>query len=279
MKQYLFVTLLTFVGYASHGQGPTVVNEPANKVPQEFVGAGITEKMGSQVDPTLEFKDDQGSVVQVGKYFDGKRPVFVAPVYYGCPNLCNFFLNGVLDTLRAFEWEPGNQFTFLAVSMDHTETPTLAQAKKENYIKEYGRPHTKDGWHFLTGSEENVRKFMDQIGFGFKWDEESQQYAHAAAGIILTPGGFVSRYLYGIQFDVKTLRWSLVEASQNQIGTLMDRVMLFCFKFDPHQRKYSFYLFNVMRAAAALTLLGLAIYLIPHWRRNMKAHSKGDSSV
>lgn len=247
------------------------------KLPQ-LEGVGITEHIGTQIDLNLDFRDESGQLVKLRNVIDGSKPVLLGMVYYGCPNLCNFFMNGVTDVLKDLKWTPGNEFEVLMVSIDPSEGSKLASEKKENHLKAYGRMESRNGWHFLTGSEANIKTLAAQVGFGYKWDEASKQWAHTSAAIITTPYGQVSRYLYGIMFDSQTLRLSLFEAGKNKIGGLVDQIVLFCFKFDPTRNKYSFYAMNLMRVAAAFTVLILALFLIPYWKRN-RLFKQGDSTV
>jgi protein SCO1/2 len=188
-------------------------------------------------------------------------------------------MNGVTDVLKKSKFAPGTEFEMVFISIDPTETPALALEKKGNHLKEYGRPGTEKGWHFLTGKQDSITQISQQVGFGYKWDDETKQWAHSSAGIIITPHGQVARYLYGIMFEEPTLRLSLLEASKDKIGGFMDRIMLFCFKFDPHKNKYSLYAFNIMRASAGLTVLLMALILIPYWRRNNILSKRGDGTL
>jgi protein SCO1/2 len=253
-------------------------NIPVTQKPREFEGVGITEKLGKQIDLNLQFRDEAGQLVPLSRYINGSKPVLIGLVYYGCKNLCNFFMNGVTDVLKTFKWTPGKEFEVVMVSIDPEEDSQLAAAKKEAYLKAYGRVETRDGWHFLTGDERNTKALASQVGFSYRWDEKTQQWAHVSAAIITTPTGEVSRYLYGIVFDQKTLKLSLLEAGKNKIGGIVDRILLFCYHFDPSQNKYSLYAMNLMRVAAAFTVLILGLFLFSYWRRN-RVFNQGDSAL
>jgi protein SCO1/2 len=215
----------------------------------------------------LPFVADEGEAVTLGKYFTGHKPVLLTVVYYNCPGLCNLHLNGVTEALKQMSMEPGNEFELVAVTMDHTETAAVASAKKTNYINQYGRPQTAGGWHFLTGSKESIEALTKSVGFNFKWDETSQQFAHASAAIIMTPGGAVSRYIHGIQPEPRNLKLALLEASDGKIGSIVDKLVMFCFQFDPKKSKYTIYAWNLMRVGVVLTVLIFAILMIPAWVR------------
>lgn len=252
---------------------------PASQVPPELKDVGITEKLGDQLDLSLPFQNEKGETVTLGSFFDGKRPVLLSIVYYNCPGLCNFHLNGVADVLKNMDWQLGREFDMVVVSMDHTETPDLAAKKKANYIETLGRPEMEKGWHFLVGSEDSVKKLTSQLGFGFGWDEVSKQWAHSAAIHVLTPAGVISRYLYGIQFDPKTVRLSLVEASHGLLGTVIDKLVLTCFQYNPDTRGYAFYAYNIVRYGAGAVAVVLLAFLVPiWWRERRRSFSKGVAS-
>lgn len=245
-------------------------NKASDVKPHELKGVGIEPKIGEYVDLSTEFTDSTGKTVTLGKYFKGSKPVIFSVVYYNCPSLCNFHLNGLTDTMKKLDWMVGDKFDVVALTMNHREGHELAAQKKQSYIDEYGRPESREGWHFLTGSEENIKKVTQEVGFGFKWVVEREEYAHASAAIVMTPGGKISRYLHGIEFNKKDLRLALLEASSGKIGTVVDQLVMFCFQFDPTKNRYSLYAFNLMRLGAGLMVLVLAIILIPMWIRERK---------
>ncbi|MBX9766748.1 MAG: SCO family protein, partial [Bdellovibrionales bacterium] len=179
----------------------------------------------------------------------------------------NFHLNGVVETLKKMDWIPGQEFELLAISIDPKETPELAAAKKASYMKLYDRPDAAKGFHFMVGDQANITALTSQVGFGYKWDEGSRQWAHSSAAIFLAPTGMITRYLHGISFSEKTFRLSLVEASEGKIGAIIDKVVLFCFQYDPAQRGYALYAYNIVRGGAAMAVLALGFYFFVFWRR------------
>lgn len=255
---------------SAHGYNPKEVNVTGHELPKELVNVGVDEHLGAGINLALSFKNEEGADVQLGHYFHKSRPVLMAMVYYNCPSLCNYHLNGLTENLKQMKWTAGEQYDIVAVSMDHTETPALAQAKKHNYLKEYGRPQSAKGWHFLTGSKENVKALADQLGFKFNWLEDKKQFSHAAVTYVLTPEGKISRYLHGIQPEISTLKMSLLEASNGRIGSAVEQILMFCFKFDPTKNKYTLYAWNLMQLGAVFTVLVLAVFLLPVWWREQR---------
>ncbi|AHZ85917.1 hypothetical protein Bb109J_c0258 [Bdellovibrio bacteriovorus] len=241
----------------------------ANEQPKELEGVGIDEKLGSKIDLTLKVKDDNGQEVALGSFFDGKHPVIISPVYFSCPGLCNFHLNGLTDALKLMDkdWTIGKKFKLLSVSFDSKETPDLAANKKQTYMKLYDRAGSEKEWHFITADESTVQAMMQSLGFKFRWDEKAQEWAHASAAIVITPDGTISRYLPGIMFNPQDIKIALNEATDGKIGTFVDSLVLYCFKYDPHQSKYTLVAFNVMKMGGAVMVLVMVIWLLPVWIR------------
>jgi protein SCO1/2 len=240
----------------------------AAEKPKELEGIGITEHLGSTIGiDALSFQDDQGKPVALGSYFNKNRPVILALVYFECPNLCNLLLNGLLDSLRKMDWTTGNQFDLIAVSINPNETPKLASRKKANYLKIYNRPNAEAGWHFLTGEESQIRSLASQVGFQYRYDEKEKQYLHTSALYILTPQGKISRYLYGLSFPNKDLRFSLMDAANEKIGSMVDQILLFCFHFDPNKNSYTLHMWRIVQIFMCLQAVGMGSLLYFMWRK------------
>ena len=246
----------------------------ANEVPKALEGIDIEEHLGEKVDLSLRFRDETGALVPLSKYVNGSKPVILDLAYYSCPSLCNFHLNGMTEVFKKMPWTTGDEFDMVIVSIDAREKPELALSKKASYISSYGRPEGAAGWHFLTGDEAQIQALAKQVGFKYRWDEKEQQFAHASAAEVLTPDGRISRYLYGIVFDPKTVRLSLVEAGQGKIGGIVDRLILWCFHYDPVSSKYSLYATNIMRGGGVVAVFLMAAFFLPFW---MGHRSKPDS--
>lgn len=264
----LVISLTTASVFAYDPSAPRTF-VPGQK-PAELQNVGISEKRGDTLDLGLTFTDEQGREVHLGDYYRRGKPVIISLVYYDCPNLCTLHLNGLVDVFKNLPWTPGQEFEAVAVSIDPKETPELAARKKSAYLQALGRVEASQGWHFLTGKEDQIKKLAEQLGFKYQWNEQAKQWAHASAAVITTPKGKISRYLHGVVFDPKTLRLSLVEASEGKIGTIVDSFVLYCFHFDSSQSKYVIYAFNIMRIGGGLVLLCLAILLGSFWLRQRK---------
>lgn len=266
---YSFVTLIYCLSaYSIGGKGPLELSKTGlqNKASVVLDKIGIEEHLGESIDLNLPFVDENGKDVRLGAYFNDK-PVFMLLIYYECPTLCNTHLNSLVNRLKDFEWKVGDKFEFVAISIDPDESPKLAKQKLDAYMDAYGHPETRAGWHFLTGEQASIDAIAKQIGFKFAWEPREQQWAHAAAAYVITPEGKISYYHHGLDIQPKVLRLSLVEAAANQIGTIIDRVVLFCLQYDPNKKTYAFYAFNIMKVGAILTALFLFIYLFRFWKK------------
>ncbi|MCB0355693.1 MAG: SCO family protein [Bdellovibrionales bacterium] len=270
MKLLLAIFIIIVNGSLGWAYDPNDVTRQLNEVPKKIEDVGIDEKLGEQIDLSLEFQDDKGQQVTLGRYFDNKKPVLLSMVYYSCPGLCNLHLNGLTEALKQLKWTAGQDYNIVAVSMNHHETYKVAGPKKENYMHEYGREHTDKGWHFLTGSKEAIDTLAEQLGFRFKWLEDEQEFAHASAAMIMTPGGQISRYIHGVSFVPNTLKLALLEASNGKIGSIVDQVIMYCFQFDPQKNKYTLYAWRVMQIGGLVMLIVLAIFLAPMWLRERR---------
>jgi protein SCO1/2 len=253
----------------------------AEQVPEALEEVGITEHLDAKLPMDLEFRDEDGISVTLGSFFDGERPVILTLNYYRCPMLCGLMLNGLVDGLEQMEWTPGQEFEIVTVSINPLETPALAKEKKQNYLKRYGRPSAVTGWHFLTGREPEIDRLAETVGFRFAYDPVEQQYAHAAAIFVCTPDGRVARYLYGIEYPPKRLKLGLLEASEGKIGSTIDQLIMYCYHYDPSNRRYSPVAMNIMRvgggATASILAVALGMFWLREWRRR-KSLAKRDST-
>jgi protein SCO1/2 len=236
-------------------------------------GVAMEQRLDQPVPLDARFFDEDGREATLDAYF-GDKPVILVLAYYRCPRLCSLVLNGLVESLRALDFDAGKDFEIVVVSFDPREGPELAAAKKAAYVQQYGRPGAARGWHFLTGDEPNIRRLADAVGFRYRYDPQTDDYAHASGIMIVTPAGKLSRYLYGIDYPPRDLRLALVEASQNRIGSLADQVMLFCLSYDPDTGKYRLTALNLVRIGGLATVVLLTAWLIVAWRRERRARGQ-----
>lgn len=247
-----------------HAQGLNASNQP-----DILKKIGIEQRLGEQAPLDLEFYDEAGNTVPLQQYF-GEKPVILALVYYNCPMLCNLVLNGLTKNLKPLSFSAGEEFDIISLSFDHRETPALAAEKKKNYLKDYDRASAASGWHFLTGDSVNISRLAEAVGFRYQFDPVTKEYAHAGGIMVLTPQGKLARYFYGVDYPSRDLRLSLVEASENKIGSPVDQLLLYCYHYDPRTGKYGLVIMNVLRLAGIATVLLLVAFVIVMLRRDRK---------
>ncbi|MCF7903002.1 MAG: SCO family protein [Candidatus Marinimicrobia bacterium] len=239
----------------------------------------VVENLGGKLPLELTFTDENGNVVALAEFFDGRRPVVLALAYYECPMLCTLVLNGIVDGVRSMDkLSPGEDYRLLTVSIDPEETAELASNKQKTYVSETQKEMSAEDWHFLVGAEANIRALADSLGFNYYYDEERDEYAHPAVIYLLTPEGEISRYLYGIQFKEQDLRLGLLEASRGNIGSTLERVLLYCYHYDPDANGYTVLAGNVMQLGGVVTLGLLSLFLGVMWIRDRRRKSQFDES-
>lgn len=252
------------------GEVHAASSEPYRREEAFLKEIAFDQRLGEQVSTDVAFRDETGRAVTLGSYF-GEKPVIMLMTYYTCPMLCPLVLDGLVRSLRGISLDVGKEFTVLAVSINPRDTPTIAAARKELYVRRYDRPGAADGWHFLTGSEEAVARLAQTVGFRYVYDTTKDEYAHATGILLLTPEGRVSRYLYGIEFSPRDLRLALVEAAANTIGSPVDQLLLYCYRYDPLTGKYGLVVMNVLRVAGTATVVALGAFMFVMFRRDRRA--------
>jgi len=272
--------LKSFIIFISLGLSYILAYDPShlklkNTKPTELDGMVVVNKLGSNVPLDLTFFDETGKQISLGSLFSLGKPVVLSMVYYRCPTLCSYHLNGIVKVFKELDWNLGEKYEFVAVSIDPAESNDLASKKRDAYQKDYtssGNFRLSSGMHFLTGTKENIKLLADSAGFPYKYNPISQQWVHPAVAYILTPDGKISRVFNGISFEERDLKLSLVEATGGKIGTIMDQVVLFCFQFDPNKNKYTIYAYNMMRIGGGFTVFFIAGYLFTFWRKNKNSN-------
>ena len=257
-----FTLVLAFVPTCALGQ---IVTEPApERLPPQLGDIGIEQRLNQQLPLSLTFQDENGQTVSLKKYFVPDRPVILSLVYFNCRMLCDQVLTSMAGAMRLLKFDAGHDFEVLTISFDPRDTPQIAAAAKKKYLQMYGRSGGQDGWHFLTGNAANIRQVADAVGFHYRWDDRTQQFAHAAGITLITPEGRVAQYYYGARFFPSDLRLGLIQTSQNRIGTLADQIVLYCYHWDPRTGRYGMIVSRVIQVSGALTLLilgGILIFL------------------
>ena len=234
------------------------------------------QRLNTQLPLDAHFRDENGRDVTLGQYFDGKRPVVLAFVYYSCPMLCTQVMNGVSRAVKVLPFTPGDDFDVVFVSFDPRDKPESAFAKKTALMNYWSMQNQSGAWHFLTGEEPQIKQVTSAAGFFYTWDERTQQYAHLSGVLVLTPDGRLSRYFYGIEYSPKELRLALFESGQGHIGSIVDELLLYCYHYDPTTGRYGAVVMNLVRAGGVLTVLAIAGFILlmrRQERQQMEGHA------
>jgi protein SCO1 len=266
LARAIAVCVLASTAFAQNMSSGGIMAPPASVKPAGLQNVGIQQRLEQQIPLDLSFRDETGKAVRLGDYI-GQKPVILNFVYYRCPMLCPELLIGLESALKVLKFNVGKEFDVVTVSFDPNDTPEVAAAKKADILKRYNRPGAADGWHFLTGPPQSITALAEAAGFQYHFDKTTGQFAHATAIIVLTSAGKVSQYYYGVDFPPKDLRLSLIQASDNKIGTLADAVLLYCFHYDPATGKYSVIIGRVIQVGGGLTILLLGGMLLLLFRR------------
>lgn len=258
MKRALLLTLLATL--------PLLAEVPQPQPPH----ITIAQKLNTRIPLDLQFRNERGEVVRLNQYFNNGRPVLLNFVYYRCPMLCPTVLEGTATSLTHLKFDIGEEFDVLTVSIDPRDTARRAAELKEKYVRHYGRLDAAKGWHFLTAHETAIRKLTEAVGFQFQYDSRTDQFAHGAALLVLTPDGRTSRYFYGFEYKPRDLRLAIVEASEGKVGNVTDQILLLCFHYDPATGKYSRNAMMFARAGGVTTLLGLGGFIFVMIRKERR---------
>ncbi len=255
----LLIAAATVASLASAAGGQRVRSDV---LPEAFEGVGITEHLDAPLPLDAKFVDATGRTVALGEYFNQDKPVVMAMVYYRCPMLCTLVVNGMTEALRQIDWDPGEEYQIVVVSFNPAEGPELSKRKKAAYLAEFGREGVGGGWHFLTGDQPAIDRLTRAIGFDYKWNDATKEFVHDSAIYVVTPDGRLSKYLYGVRYEPRTLRLSMVEASRGKIGSIGDKITLLCSHYDPVEGSYAASALMVMRLTAVPVGMGLLMAIL-----------------
>jgi protein SCO1/2 len=214
----------------------------------------------------LRFTDESGSSVALQDYFR-EKPVLIVPGYYGCPMLCGQVANGLIEAMQDVKVTPGRDFEMLFVSINPAETSQLAADKKRTYLKRYGRAESRNGWHFLTGSDSAIQTLSSELGFHYAYDPLSKQYAHPSGIVIVRPDGVIAQYLFGVTYSPGDLNQAVKAAAKGEVQSPIKQLLLLCFHYTPLTGKHAAFVIGLVRTAALTTLFALAAVLFVMARR------------
>lgn len=240
----------------------------ASNMPPKFQDVTFSQRLGHRLPLDARLADEAGRDVTLGDYF-GRKPVVLAFVYYQCPMLCPLVMNGISSALKVVPFTAGQEFDVVLISFDARDTPAAANAKKRAHLQHWAVTDTANGWHFLTGQEEEIRRIASAAGFSYRWDDTTQQFAHVSGLLVATPDGRLSRYFYGVEYSPRDLRLALVDSGQGRLGSAVDELLLYCFHYDPSSGRYGAVFMNIMRLGGVLTVGVVVAFIVLMRRREL----------
>ena len=232
----------------------------------------VVEHLNEKLPGDLHYLDAFQNGFYLRDAFAGNKPIVLTLVYFDCPMLCSLVMQGLIKSLGESGLKLGDDYTALTVSINPKDSPREASIHQDGYLRALRgaeHAHAQD-WLFLTGSQEQITRLTQAVGFEYRFDKPTGQYEHPAVTMVITPDGRISRYLYGVQFAPRDLRLAVVEAAAGKVGTTLDRALLKCFKYDPASRRYNLYVWGFVRAGAGLVFFALATLLVVLWRRDLR---------
>jgi protein SCO1/2 len=239
----------------------------------------VIENLGEYIPLDVEFIDESGSIVTLASFFESEIPTVLTLNYFECPMLCTLVLNGLAESLKNLTLNAGEDFQIITIDINPNEKTLFANQKKKNYIKGFGLENIKNDWHFLTGDQASIKKIANSIGYIYYYDAQRDEYMHPAAITLLSPEGKISRYLYGIEYPTKDLKLGLLEASEGKIGTTLDKIILYCYHYDPYKNTYTIFATNIMRLGGIFTIIFLGITLVGYWKKDKNLFDKDNLNV
>jgi protein SCO1/2 len=249
---------------------PTLQAQVIRDSVPELQKIDIVEHLGDTIPLDLAFVNERGDSVRLGQYFGHGKPVILTLAYSNCPMLCSVVLDGLTNGVRGLDWHPGDEFQMITVSIDPKETFETARTRQNRYLQSLPKVTDTSGWTFLVGCETSSKTLADAIGFKYYYDPDLKQFAHPAGAFVITDKGVIARYFYGVEFKPRDLGFALMEASNGRIGSSIDRIILYCYHYDPGAKGYVLFAGNLMRAGGVLTMVILGVFLGLMWRRERR---------
>lgn len=242
---------------------------------------------GRQLPLHLSFVDEEGRVVRLGDFFSDesgrvdpvakRMPVILVPGYFRCRTLCSGITDGLLHALQGSRKSAGNEFRVLYVSIDPEEKISEARARKQTWMKRYGRLQIHpDACHFLSGTSDAIRELAEQIGFEYRYDPPSGEYAHLAGFLVVQPNGAISRYFFGVSFSSGELDGALDAAAKMKTGSVIKEFLLLCFHYNPIRSRYGYAIMWVVRGLALATIAGLIWLVVKYQPKAASNYKKTD---
>lgn len=262
----LFLSVATLALYST----PFLAHAQVTGQAPELDQVKVVEHLGDPLPKDVRLRDHTGRTRKLSEFFQGDQPVVLNFAYHSCPVLCDMVLNATLTGLNQIPWVAGRQYRFVSISIDPRDTPQSAAQTRDTMMGRYSKELIPEGWTFLTGEVDQIKPVADATGFEYYFHEGQQEYAHPAAIFLVTPKGRMARYLYGLKYTPNDIRLGLLEAAKEGTISTLERVLIYCYRYDPQGGKYVLVATRVMQVGGALTAVIIAAFLVIFWRRELK---------
>ena len=281
LQQFCIVAVMVCLpSVISADQPETNEDDFRNKKPEVSENIGVDSMTGDMIPMSLQFRDTDGVLTELGSLFDGKQPVMLSFNYSDCPKLCSTQLQNMTQTLRAVKkkFKVNDHFQMISISIDPNEQTVRLRETEDKYIKQYNEPGTEDGWHFMTGKQAEIKKLADACGFRYRYIASQKYYSHPPVFILISPEGKIVRYIHGLNYEVATIEQALIESAEGKIGSPINWLSygLGCYVYDESSGQYNFQSMLIMKVGAAITVIALLATLVPYWLFSSKADDETD---
>ncbi|WP_394822696.1 SCO family protein [Pendulispora albinea] len=277
LRSLLLASLLSLGALVGPGGG--VAHAERDNTPKELKHVGVDEHLDGQLPLDATFRNENGAMVRLGDYFKGERPALFILAYHSCPVICGMIQHAAATAMKEVPWSVGKEYDLVVVSIDPRDTPETATKKKASIAGAYGRQGAEAGMHYLVGDKQQIDRVTTAVGFQYEYDERQQQYAHPAVVMLVKPNGQMARYLYGLEYDPKDVRLGLLEASNGRSISTIEKVILYCYHYDPQDGKYSLMATRVMQLSGFVTVLVLGSFLGVMWTRERRRKKAEDTRL
>jgi protein SCO1/2 len=246
MKNLYFLFLLLFITQV------TIKSQSYFSGKTDSIEIGIIEHLGDTIPLDLTFQNENDSTVVLKDLVN--KPTIFTFVYFDCPGICSPLLDGVSDVIEKTELELGKDYQVITISFNYMDNPEKAKVKKKNFLRKHSQKHQGD-WMYLTGDSANIYKAVNAVGFKFK--RAGFDYIHAAAIMVVSPKGVITRYLYGVTFLPLDMKMAIVESQKGLSRPTINRVLEFCYAYDPAGRRY---VLDVLKITGSIILFIVVLF-------------------
>jgi protein SCO1/2 len=230
---------------------------------------GIVEHLDTIIPANITFNNEQGQPVQLKSLIT--KPTILSLVYYDCPGICPMLLSGVSDVIEKMGLELGKDYQVITVSFNYDDTPAASIEKKKNFLRSHSKPRAAH-WMYLTGDSANIYLLTHTVGYNFT--RAGNGFIHPSCIMILSPAGKVTRYLYGTSYLPFDVKMALIEAQKGLSRPTINRVLEYCFSYDPEGRRYTL---QVTKIAATIIIFLAAFLFIILIVRSSRKKSKSQN--